>query len=294
MLGGAIAFATQLKATKDKNLVDTAVANSSLNRFVAAIEAAQLTGTLKDVGPFTVFAPNDEAFAKLAPGTLDKLLADKAALAQILNYHVVPTRVILAEAHQNKWVQTVQGQNLNITVDGKAVRVDGARVLTSDIPCSNGVMHVIDTVLMPRKDIIDTAVEAGSLKTMITAIKAAGLVDTLKGQGPFTLFAPNDEAFAKLPQGTFDAMLKDVPNLTVMVNNHVAPGRTLYSDWSTTEASKTIEVKTASGHLLVITVTKDGALTVNGAKVVTKDIIASNGVIHVIETVLVPKETPKG
>jgi uncharacterized surface protein with fasciclin (FAS1) repeats len=116
----------------------------------------------------------------------------------------------------------------------------------------------------------------------------------LKGQGPFTVFAPNDAAFAKLPPGTFDAMLKDVPNLTAMINNHVAPGRTLYSDWSTTEVSKTIEVKTASGQLLTITVTKDGSLTVNGAKVVTKDIIASNGVIHVIDTVLVPKDTPKG
>jgi uncharacterized surface protein with fasciclin (FAS1) repeats len=293
ILGGTVALGSQVKTTSD--VVDTAVANGSLKRLVAALESAQLTGTLKGAGPFTVFAPNDDAFAKMAPGALDKLLANKAGLAQLLTYHAVPASVMAADLRQNKWVQTVQGQSLNITVDGGgSVRVDGARVLTTDILCSNGIIHVIDAVLVPRKDIIDTAVEAGSLKTMVTAIKTAGLVEMLKGQGPFTLFAPNDAAFAKLPPGTFDAMLKDVPKLTAMINNHVAPGRTLSSDCSTTEASKTIELKTAFGQLLTITVTKDGSLTVNGAKVVTKDVIASNGVIHVIDTVLVPKDAPKG
>jgi transforming growth factor-beta-induced protein len=291
-LGAAVASGAQVKGATD--IVETAVANGSLQKLVAAIEAAGLTGTLKGAGPFTVFAPNDDAFARLPLGTLDKLLADKATLTQVLTYHVVPSKMMAADARKTEWVQTVQGQKLNVLADGGTIRINGAKVLTADIACSNGVIHVIDTVIMPPKDIIDTAVDAGSLKTLVTAVKAAGMVEMLKGAGPFTVFAPNDAAFAKLPSGTFDTLLKEVPNLTAILKCHVVPGRTLSSDLTTTEASRTIEVKTVSGQPLAITVTKDGAITVNGAKVITKDIFASNGIIHVIDTVVMPKETPKG
>lgn len=287
-LSGAAPAIAQNKAAKD--IVDTAVAAGSFEKLVAAIQAAGLVDTLKGPGPFTVFAPNDQAFAKLPAGALDKLLADKEALAKVLTYHVVPGKMLAGDVSKAKWLVTAQGQALNVTVDGGSVRIDGAKVLTADIPASNGVIHVIDTVVMPRSDIVDTAVANGSFKTLVTAVKAAGLVETLKGAGPFTVFAPNDAAFAKLPKGTLDSLLKDVPQLTGILTYHVIPGRTMSSDLA---VGKSVEVKTVQGQSLAVAVAADGTITVNGAKVITKDIIVGNGVIHVIDAVVLPP-TAKG
>lgn len=134
----------------------------------------------------------------------------------------------------------------------------------------------------PKADIVDTAVAAGSFKTLVTAIQAAGLVDTLKSPGPFTVFAPTDAAFAKLPAGTVEALLKDKAKLTQILTYHVVSGKVLSGD------IKTGDVKTVQGQTLAIR--KDAmGVTVNGAKVVTADVLATNGVIHVIDTVLIPK-----
>lgn len=131
-------------------------------------------------------------------------------------------------------------------------------------------------------DIVDTAVSAGSFNTLVTAVKAAGLVDTLKGEGPFTVFAPTDEAFAKIPKADLDALLKDKEKLTAVLTYHVVPGKVMAGD------VKTGEVKTVQGNALMVQA-KDGAVTVDGAKVVKTDIGASNGVIHVIDSVVIPK-----
>jgi uncharacterized surface protein with fasciclin (FAS1) repeats len=134
-----------------------------------------------------------------------------------------------------------------------------------------------------RKDIVDTAVAAGSFKTLATALTAAGLVDTLKGDGPFTVFAPTDEAFAKLPKGTLDALLKDKEKLKAVLTYHVVAGKVPAAD-----AVKLAEAKTVQGGTVRIRAT-DGGVTVNGAKVVTADVPAGNGIIHVIDTVLLPE-----
>ncbi len=131
------------------------------------------------------------------------------------------------------------------------------------------------------KDIVDTAVAAGSFKTLANALGAAGLVDTLKGKGPFTVFAPTDEAFAKIPKADLDALLKDKAKLTAVLTYHVVPGKVMAAE------VKAGKVKTVQGSDLTIT-TSDG-VHVNGAKVVKTDIVADNGVIHVIETVVIPK-----
>lgn len=131
------------------------------------------------------------------------------------------------------------------------------------------------------KDIVDTAVGAGNFKTLVAAIQAAGLVDTLKGPGPFTVFAPNDAAFAKLPAGTVEALLKDKQKLAAILTYHVVSGKVMAKD------VKAGDVKTVQGQMLAIKT--DGGVTVNGAKVVAVDVAASNGVIHVIDTVLLPK-----
>lgn len=138
--------------------------------------------------------------------------------------------------------------------------------------------------LMPKADIVDTAVSAGSFNTLVAAVKAAGLVDTLKGDGPFTVFAPTDEAFAKLPEGTVASLLEDAnrDQLVAILTYHVVSGKVMAADL----AGKTMDVPTVNGANISVDGT-DG-VTVNGASVVTADVEASNGVIHVIDTVLMP------
>ena len=130
-------------------------------------------------------------------------------------------------------------------------------------------------------DIVDTAVSAGSFKTLVTAVQAAGLVDTLKGPGPFTVFAPTDEAFAKIPKATLDGLLKDKAALTKVLTYHVVPGKVMAAD------VKAGKVKTVQGS--EVTVSTMGGVKVDSANVVKTDVVASNGVIHVIDTVIMPK-----
>lgn len=131
------------------------------------------------------------------------------------------------------------------------------------------------------KDIVDTAVGAGNFKTLATALQAAGLVDTLKGKGPFTVFAQTDEAFAKLPKADLDALLKDKAKLTAVLTYHVVPGKVMAAD---VRAGK---VKTVQGSEL--TIGTQGGVTVDAAKVIKTDIVADNGVIHVIDSVVIPR-----
>jgi len=137
----------------------------------------------------------------------------------------------------------------------------------------------------PAQDIVDTAVAAGSFKTLVAAVQAAGLVDTLKGAGPFTVFAPTDEAFAKLPPGTVEDLLKpeNKAKLAAILAYHVVAGKVMAK-----EAMKLHEAKTVNGEELMIK-TSMGSVMINDAKVVKTDIVCSNGVIHVIDTVLLPK-----
>jgi uncharacterized surface protein with fasciclin (FAS1) repeats len=137
------------------------------------------------------------------------------------------------------------------------------------------------TVAVQAKDIVETAVAAGSFKTLATALTAAGLIDTLKGKGPFTVFAPTDEAFAKIPKADLDALLADKAKLSAVLTYHVVPGKVMAKD------VKAGKVKTVQGS--EITVTTAGGVMVDKAKVVKTDIVADNGVIHVIDSVIMPK-----
>jgi uncharacterized surface protein with fasciclin (FAS1) repeats len=136
----------------------------------------------------------------------------------------------------------------------------------------------------PKKDIVDTAVGAEQFKTLVAAVKAAELVETLKGEGPFTVFAPTDEAFKQVPKETLDALLKDRKALTSVLTYHVVPGKVMAADVVKLDSAKTVQGKT------IKIVTKDGKVTVNGANVVKTDIVCKNGVIHVIDAVLLPPE----
>ncbi|MEO0632455.1 MAG: fasciclin domain-containing protein, partial [Planctomycetota bacterium] len=239
-------------------------------------------------GPLTVFAPTDDAFAALPEGTVESLLQPENidTLKAILLYHVVAGDVRAAQVVDLNTADTLNGQRVDIAVNGSNVMIDNARVVSADVLATNGTIHVIDKVLMPSTDdIIDTAVAAGSFGTLATAIKTAGLVEALKGDGPFTVFAPTDEAFAALPAGTVANLLKpeNRDQLTSILTYHVVSGR-VYSDQAIAAGTAT----TLQGDAITITSNNDGVM-INGASVISADLDTSNGVIHVIDSVLLPE-----
>lgn len=282
-----------------ESIAEIAVQDGNFNTLVAALEAAGLVDTLSGEGEFTVFAPTDEAFGALPEGTLESLLQDpQGDLTDILLYHVtegvVPaeTVVTLADA------PTLQGEQIAISVvDGAVVLNESVTVVTTDIEASNGIIHVIDGVLIPPsalaaadesmqqgKTIAEIAVEDGNFNTLVAALDAAGLVETFAGDGEFTVFAPTDDAFAALPEGTVESLLQDPQgDLTDILLYHVVDGTVKAEDVVALEAAPTL-----LGEDVSISVA-DGQVILNDTvAVIATDIIASNGVIHVIDAVLIP------
>jgi transforming growth factor-beta-induced protein len=287
-----------LPAAPAADIVDTAVADGRFTTLVAAVQAAGLVDTLKGAGPFTVFAPTDDAFAKLPAGTVEDLLKPEnlETLTNILLYHVVSGKVMAADVVtlDGKTADTAfAGNSVTVSIkDGNVFLNDNVQVIITDIETSNGVIHVIDTVLLPAApaaDIVDTAVADGRFTTLVAAVQAAGLVDTLKGAGPFTVFAPTDAAFAKLPAGTVENLLKP-ENLETLKNillYHVVSGQVMAADVVTLDG-KAADTAFA-GNSVTISV-KDGNVFLNdNVQVIITDIETANGVIHVIDTVLLPE-----
>ncbi len=289
------------EAPQSPTIVDIAVEDGRFTTLVQALQSAGLVEALQGEGPFTVFAPTDDAFAALPEGALDNLLADEAALQNVLLYHVVEGSVLAADVVglDGQSVETLSGEPIQISVEGDAVMINNAQVVITDIETSNGVIHVIDSVLLPpsmeqgdtgeemmteEKTIVDIAVEDGRFTTLVTALQEAGLVETLQGEGPFTVFAPTDEAFAALPEGALDGLLADKEALTNVLLYHVLDGRVMAADVLNLDGQ---EVETLSGDSITITI--DGEFVmVNDSQVIIPDIEASNGVIHVIDAVLIP------
>jgi uncharacterized surface protein with fasciclin (FAS1) repeats len=268
----------------EPTIIEVASQAGSFTTLLAAVEAAGLTATLEGDGPFTVFAPDDDAFAKIPSDAIEALLADTDLLAQVLTYHVVPSRVTAADVVGLASAATVNGKALSISVTAGSVMVDGANVIATDIEAGNGVIHVIDDVLFPQPilDLVQTAQKAGSFKTLLAALEATSLTSVLKGDGPFTVFAPTDAAFAALPEGTLDALLADPETLASILTYHVVPGSVTSDQVVTLTAATTVNGADVS-------ISVDGStVLVNDAEVIAVDVVASNGVIHVIDRVIIP------
>jgi uncharacterized surface protein with fasciclin (FAS1) repeats len=279
-------------------IVDIAVGAGDFNTLVAAVTAAGLAETLQGEGPFTVFAPTDAAFAALPEGTVEALLEDPAgALTDILLYHVVAGKVMSGDLSDGMTAETVQGAPITVGIADGVVTINEATVVVADIEASNGVIHVIDAVILPPAEeeaaaeeapaelgtIVDIAVGAGDFNTLVAAVTAAGLVETLQGEGPFTVFAPTDAAFAALPEGTVEALLEDPAGaLTDILLYHVVAGKVMSGDLSDGMTAETVQ-----GAPITVGIV-DGVVTINEATVVAADIEASNGVIHVIDAVILP------
>jgi uncharacterized surface protein with fasciclin (FAS1) repeats len=274
------------------DIVDTAVANGSFTTLAAALQAAGLVDALKAEGPFTVFAPTDEAFAKLPEGTVEGLLKPEniEQLKAILLYHVVEGKVMAADVSGISSATALSGKDLTVKVDMGNVYINESKVVLADVEASNGVIHVIDAVLLPPaelSDIVDTAVADGRFTTLAAALQAAGLVETLKGEGPFTVFAPTDDAFAKLPAGTVETLLKpeNLEQLKSILLYHVVAGKVMAADVVTLTSADAV-----SGAQISIKI-QDGKVYLNETiQVIITDIETSNGVIHVIDAVLLPAQ----
>lgn len=275
------------EAREGKNIVETAVAAGNFETLAAAVGAAGLVETLSGEGPFTVFAPTDAAFAKLPEGTVAHLLEEEnlGTLSSILTYHVVAGELAASDVVKSSFATTVNGQRIDIEVNDGGVFVDGARVVTTDIECSNGIIHVIDSVILPNdQTIVEQAAATDMFSTLVAAVTAAELAEALSSEGPFTVFAPTNEAFAALPEGTVAALLQpeNKHQLVSILKYHVIPARVYADQAVAAKRAATLQGSEISARIV------DGRLQVSGANVVASDIEASNGVIHVIDSVLLP------
>ena len=270
-----------------KNIVEVASEAGQFKTLIAAAKAAGLAEALTGKGPLTVFAPTDAAFAELGDMAIADLLKpeNKDKLAAILKFHVVSGAVPSTAAVKLKEAKTIGGKNLELSFDGKVLTVIGAKVVKADIAASNGVIHVIDSVMMPKPNIVEAASAAGKFATLLAAATAAGLAPTLADGGPFTVFAPTDEAFAKLGKDTIADLLKpeNKANLVNILKYHVVSG--------TVPSSAAVKLKSAKAiNGQELNLSFDGkVLSINDSKVIMADVEACNGVIHVIDTVLLPR-----
>jgi len=266
-------------------IVEVAQDAGSFNTLLTALDVAGLTGALEGEGPFTVFAPTDAAFAAIDDEVLNDLLSDTEKLAAVLTYHVVPGRLMASDVAGLSSTATLNGKLASISAQGGSVFIDNAAITATDIEASNGVIHVIDRVILPEPiaDIIQTARSAEVFNTLLTAIEAAGLTDALKGEGPFTVFAPTDDAFAAIDPEVLNNLVADTELLTAVLTYHVLPG--LY------EADQVVnlhEASTLNGKNVTFTASESGVM-VDNANIVSTDIFAENGVVHVIDQVILPE-----
>lgn len=282
--------------TPTNDVVQIVQADPQFSILVEAVVAADLAGALKGAGPFTVFAPTNAAFAAALTElgiTKEALLADKALLSKILTYHVVPAKVLKAQVLLGKPVNTLQGES--ITLDGAAnltitdQRGRKANVTSTDILASNGVVHVIDKVILPTtKNIVQVAQGNPDFSILVEAVVAADLVGALTGPGPLTVFAPTNAAFAAALTSlgiTKAQLLADKALLTKVLTYHVVPGLIR-------EAQVPLDkpITTLQGE----TFTVDATLSITDqrarkAKIVATNVAATNGVVHAIDAVILPK-----
>ncbi|MDR9401849.1 MAG: fasciclin domain-containing protein [Halothece sp. Uz-M2-17] len=295
----------------EADIVTVASSSETFSTLVQAVKAADLVETLQGEGPFTVFAPTNQAFAQLPDGVVEFLLQpeNKDLLVDVLSYHVVSGAVTSTQL-ETGMVDSLNGE-LSVDISDQGVMVNNANVIQADVEASNGVIHAVDQVLLSEdltetiqsrmestsaspeetqsaeaeesQDIVSIASNNDNFSTLVQAVQAADLVETLQGEGPFTVFAPTNQAFATLPDGVVEFLLqpenKDL--LVDVLTYHVVSGAV---------TSEQIEPGTvdALGGGLAVAVSGDRVI-VNNASVIQADIEASNGVIHAVNQVLLPE-----
>ena len=278
-----------INVVNNGTVVDIIVNSESHTTLETAVLQANLAATLSGNGPFTVFAPTDEAFNSVPTETLNALLADNNALTVVLLHHVHSGNVMSTDLSDGMEVPTLNETNLTVSIDGMTIKIDFATVTQADLTASNGVVHIIDKVLLSEYSEVDTTVysiikTSPIHTTLVTTINAANLDETLSGEGPFTVFAPTDDAFSALPAGALDELLANVTLLSEVLLHHVHSGNVFSSD-----LSDGMQVTTLNNDNLIVTI--DGTnVMIDIANVTQADIEADNGVVHIIDAVLIAED----
>merc|ERR1712079_401967 len=280
-----------LAATAQAGNIAEELTKMGATTLVDLVVKAGLADTLSNSGPFTVFAPDNDAFSRVPESIMQALASDVELLKKVLLYHVVSGEVPSSAAKNNVKLTSVQGAPILVDLYLKSnyydgfITINGKKVAKAD----NGVIHMMSDVLypIPEKDLVDTLIADERFSTLVTAASAAGIVDVLRTTD-LTIFAPTNDAFAKIPSDALQGLLADKEALTPVLLRHALPG-SLFSKGITWQ-----EHKTAGGDLVATQVFKMGVVKVvsytnnkrTGARVEEADIIASNGVIHAIDTVI--------
>ena len=288
---GMVATVTVNPAQMSNSVVDIIVNSDDHTLLEAAVGAAGLVDALSGEGPFTVFAPTDDAIVALTEAldiTADELLA-LPNLGDILQYHVVGAEAYSTDLSDEQEIETLLGENVTVSITADGVFINNAQVTGADVAADNGVVHVIDAVLLPpappTNTVVDIIVNSEDHTLLEAAVGAAGLVDALSAEGPFTVFAPTDDAFTALTEAldvTVDELLA-YPLLPAVLQYHVV-GAEAYS----TDLSDGQEIETLLGEDVTVSITADGVF-INNAQVIVADLAADNGVVHVIDAVLMPE-----
>ena len=279
----------------DQDIVEIAVGNSDFSILVAALQKADLVGALQGAGPFTVFAPTNAAFEKLLASlgiTADQLL-NHPQLKEVLLYHVVSGQVLSTNLENGMMAATLSGESIKVDLTS-GVKINQSSVSTADVMATNGVIHIIDTVLVPSTfvlsaepevpaTVVDIALSNGDFSMLVSLLQKADLVGALQGEGPFTVFAPTNAAFEKLlaALNISASDLMNQPDLAKVLLYHVVSGNVMSTDLSDGLKAPTLNGESVEFDL-------SSGVMVNQSNVVSADIKAGNGVVHVIDTVLVP------
>ena len=280
-----------------KDLVDVVAADPRFTTLAEAVGAADLAGTLKSAGPFTLFAPTNDAFAALLTElgiSKAQLFADKPLLTAVLTYHVLPAQVLKAAVPAGKAISTVQGGIFKVDVVGADLVINDGRnrkskILATDQTTPNGVIHTIDKVLLPaNRNIVQTAQALPDFSILVEAVLAANLQAALSGTGPLTVFAPTNAAFASLLTElklSKAQLLADTSLLTKVLTYHVVNARVLKADVPIGAPITTLQGESFSVDA-TLAITDQRA---RKAAIAATDVLTSNGVIHVIDKVILPK-----
>lgn len=289
------------KGMPTANIVETAVAAGTFNTLVAALQATNLDAVLADESKmYTVFAPTDDAFAMLGEETINTLLANTDVLSSILLQHVVMGEVdsVTAFTLNGMEAETASGAKLPVSINSEtdSLMFGGAKVVTKDIHTTNGIIHVIDAVIVgdvsvpePVGNIVDVASQAGSFNTLLIAAAAADLAEVLADESAtYTVFAPTDAAFAQLPESTLNALLADTEALKNVLLYHVIADAKVMSDGAVAVANSENNKVTMANTQMAALSLSGSDLYINASKVSAANVEASNGVIHVVDQVILP------
>ena len=277
----------------DQDIVDIAAGIEDFSILVAALQKADLVGALQGEGPFTVFAPTNAAFEQLLSdlGITAQDFLNHPQLADVLLYHVVAGQVLSTDLSDGMMPATLSGETIKVDLSS-GVSINASKVTSLDVLAKNGVIHIIDAVLVPPtfalsqepKTVVDIALSSDDFSILVSLLQKADLVGALQGEGPFTVFAPTNAAFeAALKALNVSASdLMNQPDLSKILLYHVVSGKVM-----STDLSNGLQAPTLNGESLVFDLSS--GVNVNKSAVIAADLVAGNGVVHVVDAVLIPE-----